>query len=242
MYNSLNHADQNLEKTVELLAAQLEAQSQELIRLRSLIKGKKRGIAFPKRLFSSLPMKAISLSFVFLMLFSTIAVASIPSSSGVITACYINNKGDLRVIDPATTACSKSETQITWSQQGASGTGVDPNLICLGCNKQGFNLSGANLIGAYLPQNKLNDANLSQANLSSASLTTSDLSGANLTNAIIHNANFEFVNLTNSNLSGADIIKTYASYTFFSNTICPDGTNSNNDPYGNCMDHGWGQP
>src|SRR3954447_7560826 len=65
----------------------------------------------------------------------TYAVASIPGSDGVITACRDHNNdtshfGTLRVIDPSLPAsghsnyeysCLTNETQITWNQQGPQG-------------------------------------------------------------------------------------------------------------------------
>src|SRR4051794_30475728 len=65
----------------------------------------------------------------------TYAVASIPDSGGVITACWDHNNdtahfGTLRVIDPSLPAsghstyeysCQTNETQITWNQQGPQG-------------------------------------------------------------------------------------------------------------------------
>lgn len=55
----------------------------------------------------------------------SIAWATIPSSTdGVITGCYRNgrNDGQLRVIDAEAGAqCKRTETQITWNQQGPTG-------------------------------------------------------------------------------------------------------------------------
>jgi len=78
----------------------------------------------------------------------------------------------------------------------------------LGCNATlaGCNLRGDNLAGAYL-----NGANLSGSNLRGANLTRSTLTGANLAGANVR-----------------DVI--------WSNTICPDGTNSNANG-GTCKGH-----
>ena len=64
----------------------------------------------------------------------TVAVASIPGSDGVITACWDHTAGAtygaLRVIDPSLSgstrspneySCQSNETQITWNQQGPTG-------------------------------------------------------------------------------------------------------------------------
>jgi hypothetical protein len=56
---------------------------------------------------------------------SGVAVAAIPSSSGVITGCYnagSNPSGQLRLIDVEGGAkCTRNERQISWSQQGPPG-------------------------------------------------------------------------------------------------------------------------
>src|SRR2546426_3925966 len=72
------------------------------------------------------------------------------------------------------------------------------SIAKLGCKATlaGCNLKGVNLAGAYLP---------------GANLSGSNLKGANLTNA----------NLAGANLKGANVKDV-----IWSNTICPDGTNS----------------
>jgi len=57
---------------------------------------------------------------------STFAYAAIPDGSGVIHGCYKTDKGDLRVIDPASSkkdasSCSKDETPLNWGQTGPQG-------------------------------------------------------------------------------------------------------------------------
>jgi hypothetical protein len=96
-----------------------------------------------------------------------------------------------------------------------------------GCNLSGTNLSGAQLSGA-----NLSGANLSGANLSGANLTGANLSSANLTHTNLNGAN-----LTGANLKGATVTATtnFTKVTW-SNTTCPDGTNSNNDR-GTCTGH-----
>lgn len=48
-----------------------------------------------------------------------VAVAAIPAQDGTISACY-DSKGNLRVVD-AGESCAKSETALTWNQQGPPG-------------------------------------------------------------------------------------------------------------------------
>jgi hypothetical protein len=51
----------------------------------------------------------------------SVALATIPSSGGVINGCYNKTSGSLRVIDPAVAACSNGESPINWNQTGPQG-------------------------------------------------------------------------------------------------------------------------
>ncbi len=90
-----------------------------------------------------------------------------------------------------------------------------------GCNLKETNFSNANLAGADLSNANLNRANLTGAALRGADLTNANLLGANLTNA----------DLTGATTTGANFNKVT-----WSNTTCPDGTNSNADG-GTCEGH-----
>jgi Pentapeptide repeats (9 copies) len=98
----------------------------------------------------------------------------------------------------------------------------------LGCSNglAGCNLKGAELAGAYLK-----NANLSRANLKAADFTSANLSGANLTEC-----NLKGANLTNANLTGARLLTAGLNRVIWSNTICPDGANSNANG-GTCLGH-----
>ncbi len=116
-----------------------------------------------------------------------------------------------------------------------------PCSTLAGCNLSGTTLTNANLAGA-----NLSTANLLGTNLSSANLAGADLSGANLNGANLSGANLTGANLTNANLTSADLtgatlagaVTTGANFNkvIWSNTICPDGTNSNSD-MGTCIGH-----
>lgn len=130
-----------------------------------------------------------------------------------------------------------------------------------GANLGGANLSWADLINADLSYTNLSHANLSYANLigvnlSYASLDYANLSWADLTNAYLSNADLNHADLSYTNLSSA--ILSYASLNYanlswadltnvdltnaelwsvtWDNTICGDGTNSN-DNAGTCCGH-----
>jgi uncharacterized protein YjbI with pentapeptide repeats len=128
-----------------------------------------------------------------------------------------------------------------------------------GADFSGQDLSKANLsVGTYNNVNFQN-ANLSQvtgsnssfigdnftgANLTKINLSGSNLTGSNFTNAIVTQGNLSNVNLTNVNftgatLQGANLSGTIKTGVIWSNTTCPNGTNSTNDN-GTCIGQGGG--
>jgi len=63
-----------------------------------------------------------------------------------------------------------------------------------------------------------------------------DLAGAQLANAQLNQASLQNANLTGANLTGADVAGANLGKVTWSNTTCPDGTNSNTDA-GTCVGH-----
>jgi hypothetical protein len=139
---------------------------------------------------------------------------------------------------------------------GGTYTGDTPRLICPGCWFPGDkppNEVLARLEGAYLPHASmtgidLSDAVLIGADLRGATIKWADLSGADLTDVDFRampwrgffdgRENVFNTDLTGTNMTGAtlDGIK-------WGNTICPDGTNSDNTSGGICEgDHLIPQP
>ncbi len=119
----------------------------------------------------------------------------------------------------------------------------------LGVRFDSVNLSGSDLSSAFMHNAQLSDSNLAGgdftgADLKFARLNRANLTGANLKATNLEKTTFRDANLTNTNLLGAyfsesDIAD--ASSNFFkaiwSNTTCPDGTNSDDNKGGNCLDH-----
>ena len=103
-------------------------------------------------------------------------------------------------------------------------------------NLTGADLSGANLGGANLSSANLTDADLSGANLTGANLNSANLTGADLTGANLSGANLNKANLTGADLSGANVTGANFDKVTWSNTTCPDGTNSDADA-GTCIGH-----
>ncbi|HEX3454979.1 MAG TPA: alkaline phosphatase family protein [Gaiellaceae bacterium] len=108
-------------------------------------------------------------------------------------------------------------------------------------NMQGGDLSGAelndaDLDGANLQKSFLPNANLTGALVRGTNLQNADLAGANLTNADLRGSNLQKSDLTNANLTGANLAGANIQNVTWSNTTCPDGTNSNADG-GSCKGH-----
>jgi len=72
----------------------------------------------------------------------------------------------------------------------------------------------------------------SSADLSDTVLTGADLRGADLVNTNLNNANLGDVDLSGANLGGASV-----KGVLWSNTVCPDGTNSNDSTPETCVGH-----
>lgn len=141
-------------------------------------------------------------------------------------------------------------TNATFSNAYLTGTFFN-NATLTGAFFTGAILYGADLTGAALSGSDLTgaifyNATLSGANLSNANLTGTDLSNATLTNALLNSATLTKATLTSSILTGANLTGTNltgahgtpASITgiTWSNTICPDGTNSDLNS-GTCAGH-----
>jgi hypothetical protein len=76
----------------------------------------------PRRVRRPSFYEALAITIAVAMLgFSGVAYATIPSSDGVISACYTKSGGTLRVIDPTSTKCKTAETSLTWNTHGIPG-------------------------------------------------------------------------------------------------------------------------
>jgi len=66
-------------------------------------------------------LAAFVAGFAVLIVGGGVALATIPSSGGVINGCYNKTSGALRVIDPAAATCSNGESSLNWNQTGQQG-------------------------------------------------------------------------------------------------------------------------
>ena len=113
-----------------------------------------------------------------------------------------------------------------------------------GLNYSGADLSNQNIKGSNLQNATFNNTNFQIANLSgvnapNASFLNANFTGAKLAGSTFQGANFTGANLTGANLKGANFKNAIMTGVTWSNTICPDGTTSNNDN-NTCTGHGGG--
>ena len=121
-----------------------------------------------------------------------------------------------------------SVAPVAGSGQNLSGANLNgaqlPGYYLVGASLQDANLNKSDLSGAFLDVANLAGANLNKADLSEALLNGADLGGANLNGADLSGANLSGADLEGANLNGSNLTGTV-----FSSTICPDGSNSNDD-------------
>ena len=118
--------------------------------------------------------------------------------------------------------------------------------VNLGNDQQGADYANGNLSNANLDRSQMQGAFLPGANLSGASLRGIDGQGADfsndsLTNASLDDANLEGASLAGADLTGADLRNAdldgaRVGGVTWSNTTCPDGSNSSHDG-GTCAGH-----
>ena len=99
-----------------------------------------------------------------------------------------------------------------------------------------IDLRGANLAGQDLHANNLAGAEAASVNAAGANLQGLFLAGADLHGANLAGADLEGADLTGANLTGANLTGAKTARITWSNTTCPDGTNSTADG-GTCKGH-----
>jgi hypothetical protein len=132
-------------------------------------------------------------------------------------------------------ACTLSdgESTVDWDYVNLNGTSLQDATLSY-ATLQFATLTGDKMQEANLEDSALFDANLVAADLQAANLTDATPISTNLTSADLVQANFTDAdltgaNLTNANLGAATMTGAIVTNVTWSNTTCPDGSNSNND-------------
>jgi hypothetical protein len=172
--------------------------------------------------------------------------------SNKISAC-VDKVGNVRILLPRDRTdgkndsargrrdgCRPDETAIDWNSQAivetAKSTSSTPSVaMCPNCDISGAagdRLSKKDFSNAIFTSAIFSGTNFSESNFTNANLSDSDLSGSNLTkvnfeNALLSNAKLDKANATEANFKGADLSGAQLGGVTWSNTTCPDGSNSN---------------
>ena len=104
---------------------------------------------------------------------------------------------------------------------------VGPSANLSGADLMGLSLASANLSATNFSQADLEDASLVSANLTGAMLGSTDLTSANLSSADLTNTSLANANLTGTNLRHDTVTGADFTGVTWSDTRCPDGSNSN---------------
>jgi len=97
-----------------------------------------------------------------------------------------------------------------------------------GASFSGLNLTKVNGTNAQFQNVDFSSATLTQSNFSNSNLTGSNFTNANLNKANLSNSNLTNVNFTGANLTQANLSNSTRTRVVWSNTICPNGQNSDN--------------
>jgi uncharacterized protein YjbI with pentapeptide repeats len=159
----------------------------------------------------------------------------------------VSKAGALSKVGTVAPTCRQGLPPISWNSYPASANGTPQ---CTGIPHSGIDLSGCSLEGLYLANGYLYNSdfagayllvatfsnanlvnvNFAGANLGESTMTGADLNGANLSDTNLALADFNGTNLTNADLKGATgLPPNQIGGVTWSNTTCPDGSNSNND-------------
>ncbi len=178
-------------------------------------------------------------------------------NTNLIHGCVKTSNGAIKIVG-ANDSCGSGEIALDWNIQGVQGVqgpqgpaGVnDIPVLCPGCHifndgnhDLGDKLAGKDFTNAYIkgadfngtiPAN-LQDTNFTGADIREVNFIETNLSNANFSNVYAVAAYFTGANLTNVNFTGAvlddahDIDTTTRPGLIWSNTVCPDHTNSDNN-------------
>ncbi len=107
-----------------------------------------------------------------------------------------------------------------------SGYLISPGADVGNADLAGADLSGDDLAGTSFGEADLNGADLGGADLAGGSLFSASVTGASLAGTDLAGANLTNAGMIQASLPGADLFRANLSGTVWSDTTCPDGSNS----------------
>lgn len=169
----------------------------------------------------------------------------IPFSQQMLSRLYPNH-GSYILKTAAASAGNVADGYMLPEDEGdANATAAESDIG--GTQLNALNLAEINFQGISVPNTALTSDNLSGDNLSNgnlqgdslqgANLAGVNLSGTNLSGVTLQGANLQNANFTDTNLSGAKLQGANLRGAVWSNTVCPDGTNSNQNVGFSCTGH-----
>jgi Pentapeptide repeats (9 copies) len=185
--------------------------------------------------------------------FTTTLVLAHGGNTAKLHTCVDDTTGAMRMVGENDT-CPGGEHNVDWDQDAMASVSnnIAPYICTIKCNLSNFapalkgkNFSYAQISGLQLVSVDMSGTNFSNSNIS-GSFSGTNLTNVNFTDAILtvsfSETNLQSANFTNANLTDADFnsatnmdTATLTGVTW-SNTICPDGTNSDNNS-NTCVDH-----
>ncbi len=133
---------------------------------------------------------------------------------------------------------------VNWALAEPSGYLLGPDADLTGARMDNASIAGADLAHADLSDAQLLNANVSFANLTgadlagaefeNASIFTADLTGADAQHTDLSFANMDNADFTNANLTGADLDSGIEAGAIWSDTTCPDGSDSDKHAPAGC--------
>ena len=162
----------------------------------------------------------------------TVAPVNCPSRPfGADNLCRYNDIPALAALDRGGCDLSGQPIGATFLAVVIANGGLAPNVDLSRCNLRGAIFEDAPLNGASFERSDLRDARFDRSTVGGGNFTGADLRGASV-RAVVAGANFK-----DANLEGSTFEAIQADTAIWSNTTCPDGTNS--DAHGRtCI--GWG--
>jgi uncharacterized protein YjbI with pentapeptide repeats len=165
---------------------------------------------------------------------STVSLSVDPTYCSNIAPSADLSKCDLAGMDleqADLTASSLTEANLSGADLSAANLG-QANMTFI--DLAGSDLANANMFDSILSDATLSNATATNVDLDEARMTDAKILNANLTGSELEyvdldGANLDGTNLTNADLTGALLASTQITGVIWSNTICPDGSNSDRE-------------
>ncbi len=168
-----------------------------------------------------------------LFMLATNAVSAHGGDNNLIHSCIKNSTGSIRIVS-STDTCTNIETALDWPKNSvpAFGSFTTNQLVGYASDTESFDyrtFEGGNFTQSNLSSPHMAFANFANTNFTGAFLIAAVVNNSNFTNTLFVNTTLDSVSFVNTNLLGANFSGSIRNNIFWSNSTCPDGTNSDNN-------------